>query len=794
MARRHIIFLVNLLQDVNILRGLIYLAARETGAELHLLVSGAFLKRDKLGIWQPQLAAIARETGATMHLFDTTSEAQAVLQGRAGLVIAASESNLDAHWQTRDVFRVTPSGFLKITLQHGLECVGFLQSREHVVRHGRDITFNADVICSWLEPERLTSTTVSQRGKVIVTGPPTLLQRPRVHANHPPTDGGIICENMHSARLQATGDHKASFMHIFFEFCDQLARKGRSATLRPHPGGQYVLKNEVELPTNVHLNNLPIFEVNMPAYQYGISAPSTVVFDMVLAGIPVGVWRDPGGVMDANNYAGLTEISTLPDWLAFEAASREDPAPILARQAVFLAQLGVPTDPAEIYRRFARLLVNGLTCGAPSAPVSTQAPMEVHAQDLRTQDPAPVPASPAPGADRTLPQRVLYVANGLIATLQLSFLKPMAPFVESGRMTAKIVTEADLVTRFGDARYEADAAAWLASEIRDFAPDMIVCCRYSGPHADTLLETARALEVPVIFHIDDDLLNIPRELGESKYRMHNDSRRLASVRRLLDGAGIVYASTEAMAARLRAQGVHRPIFQGGVYCTSRILRPATPGPVRRVGYMGTSSHAHDFEIVLPGLERYLEANLEVEFELFGLKDVPARIARFGDRVRTVPTVNDYAAFLRVLADRAWDIGLCPLKATPFNAVKANTKWVEYTSCGITTIASRGMVYDCCAGEGRGLLVHDDEWCAALQVLTDAPALRHGMAVLAQTHLLLDYSEEKLRAQVLDAFACARAALAQGHRPGQPARASAADPSPRARPARPDADGLLRDVR
>jgi hypothetical protein len=87
---------------------------------------------------------------------------------------------------------------------------------------------------------------------------------------------------------------------------------------------------------------------------------------MALAGIPVGVWRDAEGVMDATTYDGLTEISTLEDWLAFERDVQLRPDMILARQQKFLSRLPMPSDPADVYRRFARLIV-GLLTGVTAA-------------------------------------------------------------------------------------------------------------------------------------------------------------------------------------------------------------------------------------------------------------------------------------------------------------------------------------------------------------------------------------------------------------------------------------------
>lgn len=364
--RKRVVFLLNLLQDLNIVRGLVYLTARETDAEILLLVSQGFLKRDRLNSWQKEVAIVAADTNARTFLYASPTEAAAALEGGTGMIFAASESSLIAHWETSDVFRAAPPAYVRVTLQHGIECVGFLQSREHAMSHGRNVSFGAEIVCGWMEAPAMTSMVASERAKLVVTGPPTLLQS-RGSFPAEPQASGLVCENMHSVRLRASGDHKAAFMNIFFAFAAELARRGESVTLRPHPGGQYVLKNNVTLPANVELNNRPIFDVNLNAYRFGVSAPSTIVLDMVLAGIPVAVWRDPAGIMDASTYEGLTEISTLDDWLAFERDVAVRPGMILQRQRAFLERLRMPTDPVEVYRRFARLIV-ALLSGVSERP------------------------------------------------------------------------------------------------------------------------------------------------------------------------------------------------------------------------------------------------------------------------------------------------------------------------------------------------------------------------------------------------------------------------------------------
>lgn len=732
MAGRHIVFLLNLLQDVNIIRPLAYLAAREFDGGIAYLASAGFLERDSLRLWQRELGQIAAETGGSLHIYSSPLDALAVLQDRHGILIAASESTLSTHANTHNVFRIAPSGFLKVTLQHGYECVGFLQNREHVIVHGRNIRFAADVVCGWCEARYLTSLAASERPKLYVSGPPMVLNRAAGIGNKPGRRGGLVCENLHSVRLRATGDHGKSFMDTFERFCAALAGTGEGITLRPHPGGMYVIRNNVALPSNVVLNSEPIYKVNLPAFDFGISAPSTVVLDMVLAGIPTAVWRDEQGIMDASNYDGLVPVSSLESWLAFARAAIHDRDAILERQRAFIDRLAMPTDPADVYGRFARLFAGASRIGTITTPPDT-------------------PARP--------PRRIVFIANGIIPTLQLSFLKPLQPLIDGGEISADFITEVDAVKLFPlkrDGRMvssedrEEKVGTWIMERLANFGPDIIVACRYSAPGAGHVAAWARKARVPLVYHIDDDLLNIPPEIGEKKFRAHNQPARLIAVDTLLRAADLVYASTPRLKSRLRQLSYRTPMIAGGIYCSGEIINRAERRPVRRVGYMGFD-HAHDFEIVLPELVRYLRRNPEVTFELFGSIPRPAALDEFGDRVSVVPPVRDYESFLSSFAARQWDIGLCPLATTPFNEVKANTKWVEYTCVGAAVLATRGTVYDECCADGCGLLLDAGEWLAALERLTDDPDLRHDIVRRAQARVEQDYSIGRLRDQVLSVF-------------------------------------------
>lgn len=720
------VFLINLVQDVNILRPLVFMASRDFGMDCLLLVSGKFAGRDLFGIWRSELETLCGETGARSEVFENDWEAHQHLASH-GVIIAASESHLVNHVTTHSVLLHAPAGYLKVTLQHGFECVGFRHSADHVRAHGDTASFGADLVCSWFGQEQLHSMSASQARKLFVTGPTAVLQMKSGPLERTGSEPGLVCENLHSVRLSGAGDFKSEFVGAFDEFCRRLAERKLGVVLRPHPGGQYVLKNKIPLPANAAVNNAPMYRMDLRKFSYGISAPSSVLVDMLVAHIPTAVWRDRGGDMDANNYAGLTTVSSPSEWVEFARAAIADPAPFVALQDDFLKRQGMILDPAQVYSRFAEIF-----------------------RTVRRMEIRPIGAVP----ER---DRLLFVANAQVPTLQLSFEKPLASLVVRGEIASELLTESSLRNLpdvVGDAERERQ---WINRYLDRYDPSAIVFCRYSGPAYRWIVQWAKRQRVPVIYHIDDDLLAIPPDVGERKRALHNSPERLAAVRELLNSADLVYASTEKLRKKLLGYFPDIPVVAGSIYCSSAVLKGPSTMPARKVGYMASADHAHNLEMILPAIERMLERNCNVQFELFGSIPVPPALQRFGDRVSTAPPIANYERFLNEFAKYGWDIGICPLSPIEFNLMKANTKWVEYTTIGAAVVASRGTVYDACCADGCGILADTvDEWLEALELLIRNIGERVKMVDRAQAKLEREYSVGRLREQVLEVLGKAHA--------------------------------------
>lgn len=734
MKNRKAIFILNLLQDVNVLRPLIYLASSDLKLSTELIITDGFSKRDSAAIWRKEISEIVKDTRSLTFFVKDDFESYKVLEGKSGVLFAGSESDLTAHAPTHNLLGIASSDFLTVTLQHGYECVGFLQSKQHIIAHGKNITFGADVVCGWSNIEKLTTMADSQKSKLLVTGPTSVLQMATKQRKKP---YGIVCENLHSVRLSASGDMKEGFMEMFDNFCGQLNKRNIKVALRPHPGGQYVLKNNVKLAKNVEINNHPMYKVDLSQFAYGVSAPSSVVIDMILAEIPVAVWRDSDGVMDTDNYLGLAQVSTVNDLLEFEADATRNPNKYISRQGDFLDRARLEVDPEFVYGQYKGLIEAGTKSSFLEVSNIERAAYNDN-------------------------ERVVFVANDNIPTFQLSFIKPLAKLIKNGDLECQLITEKEMREDYPFDVNGALSCNSLQLKLEQLRPKLIVFCRYSGPNAVFIRLWAKQNKIPVVYHIDDDLLTIPVNIGSAKFRYHNRKERLHTVRYLLDNADLIYSSTKNIQKRLEQLNIKTPKFTGDIYCSGAIINQYEEKPTQLIGYMASADHAHNLKLILPALCCILDKYEQVRFELFGSIQLPEELIRFGSRISVAPPIADYNNFLREFAARNWDVGLCPLVPIPFNKMKAETKWVEYSSCGLAVIASKETAYDECCDNACGILAESEkDWFDAMDKLIVDVQFKSKIVRNAQTKISEKYSIEALRGQVLTAFKLAKESIVEG---------------------------------
>jgi hypothetical protein len=315
--------------------------------------------------------------------------------------------------------------------------------------------------------------------------------------------------------------------------------------------------------------------------------------------------------------------------------------------------------------------------------------------------------------------RLLVVADAAGATLQINLLRPAHAAIAADDMRMVILTEEDerLAVKSGGSAQQLLADAW-----QQAAPHLVFVSRYGGSLAEALLQKSADKGIPLVYHIDDNLFEVPIEAGIEKAKKYGAPARQQAIRALLERANTVYLSTERLGEQLRKHAqLAASMFAGEIASASDPISGG--GPVAqsrpRFGYMASSSHAADLQLALPGVIAGLTANPDLHFTIFGSLRPPPELAGFGSRVEHVPAVGDYDGFLSQLAAMRWDWGLAPLRPGRFNEAKTDTKWVEYSAAGIPAIVSDHPIYQDCSRNGAAVRVGDMQWAEVLpQVLAD----------------------------------------------------------------------------
>jgi hypothetical protein len=350
MKHSRVVFHVDLLQDVSTIRPLARLAA-SMALPIMILTSPNFKMLDHEHRWKSEIAALAAEINASVHSYESVVHAIQILSPYRGVCIAGSESEVRAHRGTHDLFRALAGDFIRVTLQHGFECVGFLHNERHRTTLGSDIRFAADIIVGWFSAHRLSDVSAHERSKLYVAGPlASIEQTPRDLGRSPQPYVGILCENTHSVRFTGRQMQRA-----FLAMADNLAAKmasiGLNLHLRPHPAGRFLSRSGYQPHDGMILSDEPLYRQELDRFAFAISAPSTILFDFALAGVPVAVWAPDG--MSARNFDGLPTVSTADQCWKFASDSMMMRSSILVAQRRFLDDI-VP--PYDVRGRYAGLL------------------------------------------------------------------------------------------------------------------------------------------------------------------------------------------------------------------------------------------------------------------------------------------------------------------------------------------------------------------------------------------------------------------------------------------------------
>ena len=361
------------------------------------------------------------------------------------------------------------------------------------------------------------------------------------------------------------------------------------------------------------------------------------------------------------------------------------------------------------------------------------------------------------------PLRLLIVADRYGATQEISFVHPLAPWRVVGAAAIRVVDEPGL-ERIRAASGDEGVRNFLDRQMKEFQPTAVIISRYNGMDYARVLKRARAHGVPVAYHLDDDLFEVPIAVGIDVFQRYRQPSRVHATYRIAEQADVVYISTPALGHRVKSRLSPRRLIVSDIYVggdeAALPSRPADkPAGEVRIGYMASAGHAFDLELIAPALISVLRDRPNTRLHFFGTICSSDVVGEFGDNcVRTGRIRGGYAEFRQTLGRLGWDIGLAPLRDNDFNRCKAPTKWVEYVEAGMAVIASDMPVYEPLARKGALEACPDTEWAARLCALIDDPQSRLRLSQTGRQVMAREFGWRRVEDQVIDLLAALNPAI------------------------------------
>jgi glycosyltransferase involved in cell wall biosynthesis len=259
---------------------------------------------------------------------------------------------------------------------------------------------------------------------------------------------------------------------------------------------------------------------------------------------------------------------------------------------------------------------------------------------------------------------------------------------------------------------------------------------------EAVVRRIRGSGARLVHTIDDNLLDHHHETDSWVTAEHR-----AMLEHLAREADAVVVTTAQLAARYAGLNPRVTILPNAL--DERLIIAPPPQDERDgarplvLGYMGTTTHDDDLQLILPAFERLCARSPRpLQLQIIGIVARAATeraFARLPVRVVGVhPNETDYPLFMLWFTSRVrWDITLAPLRDNAFTRCKSDIKLLDYSAIGAAGIYSRVPAYESSVEHGvTGWLTENepDAWHAAMEELVAHDALRRSIAENARKAL------------------------------------------------------------
>ncbi|KJV07697.1 hypothetical protein [Methylocucumis oryzae] len=315
------LFILDLIQDFEILRALILRAALPysplkpvVAISNRIIKHGSYLLKEIMNVLETFNISWFTPSGPV--------DIANALSGKQSALITASESNAAAHALSHKTCLIAPPGTIKITIQHGYECIGLRHHRSHdYAFRVNPVRFASDYILTWADEDQLPNLHPMERHKCIPVGVVKQFAEDvsvqlesgdfkndsQSQKDHCVYDM-LVAENLHSVRFS----HPSKYQRLLNFINDANVSEQVKLTIRSHPAARTLeLKPETKDKYRFLSGALSFDRVAL--YDALISPPSTILLDAAMAGVPAFVWSDNSLTGDAVNYDGLLSVADFAD-------------------------------------------------------------------------------------------------------------------------------------------------------------------------------------------------------------------------------------------------------------------------------------------------------------------------------------------------------------------------------------------------------------------------------------------------------------------------------------------------
>ena len=184
--------------------------------------------------------------------------------------------------------------------------------------------------------------------------------------------------------------------------------------------------------------------------------------------------------------------------------------------------------------------------------------------------------------------------------------------------------------------------------------------------------------------------------------------------RIIDQADALITSTPFLYDHYLAQGKRVYMVRNGIDYERWTPRKDHAGWMPTIGWVGaTPWRSQDLE-TLPWFADFVKQH-RLPFHHSGyIKGATGAAEIFGVQGSKSPMqpISNYPSLFKKI-----DIGIVPLRDTPFNHAKSTIKGLEYAAAGVPFVASYSPEYALLAEQGIGRVAHnDDEWIMHMEAL------------------------------------------------------------------------------